>query len=52
MQLEGSINIAYGILHHIFQILDAEDVPVKQIIPSGPALDIGGIGAFFWGHFF
>ena len=33
MELEGSINIVYGILHHIFQILDTEDVPIKQIIP-------------------
>ena len=33
MELENSINIEYGILHHIFQILDTEDVPVKQIIP-------------------
>ena len=32
MELEGSINIIYGILHHIFQILETEDVPVKQII--------------------
>ena len=28
-----SINITYGILDYIFQILDTEDVPVKQIIP-------------------
>ena len=33
MELEGSINIVYGILHNIFQILDTEDVPVKQMIP-------------------
>ena len=33
MKLEGSMNIVYGILPHIFQILDTENVPVKQIIP-------------------
>ena len=33
MELEGFINIVYSILRHIFQILDTEDVPVKQIIP-------------------
>ena len=49
MELEGSINIVYGILHHIFQILDTEDVPLKQIIPCLAILlqksknDIGNI---------
>ena len=33
MEFEDSINITYGILDYIFQILDTEDVPVKQIIP-------------------
>ena len=33
MKLEGSMNIVYGILPHVFQILDTENVPVKQIIP-------------------
>ena len=32
--LEDSINITYGILDNIFQILDTENVPVTQIIPS------------------
>ena len=27
------MDIVYGNLHHILQILDTEDVPVKQIIP-------------------
>ena len=27
------MNIVYGILPHVFQILDTENVPVKQIIP-------------------
>ena len=31
--LEDSINITYGILDNIFQILDTENVPVTQIIP-------------------
>ena len=33
MELEDSIIVMYGILHHIFQIFDTKDVPVKQIIP-------------------
>ena len=33
VELEGSINSVYDILHHIFQILDTEDVLVKQIVP-------------------
>ena len=33
MELQNSINITYGILDNIFQILDTENVPVKQIIP-------------------
>ena len=32
VELQNSINITYGILDNIFQILDAENVPVKQII--------------------
>ena len=27
------INITYGILDYIFQILDTEDVPVNQVMP-------------------
>ena len=33
MELEDSIYITYGILDNILQILDTENVPVKQIIP-------------------
>ena len=33
VELQNSINITYGILGNIFQILDTENVPVKQIIP-------------------
>ena len=33
VDLEDSINIAYNILDKIFQILDTENVPVKQITP-------------------
>ena len=33
VELEDSINIAYGILENIFQILNTENGPVKQIIP-------------------
>ena len=33
VEFQNSINITYGILGNIFQILDAENVPVKQIIP-------------------
>ena len=33
MELQNSINITYGILDNIFQILDAENVTVKQIMP-------------------
>ena len=29
MDFEDSINITYGILDYIFQILDTENVPVK-----------------------
>ena len=31
--LKDSINITYGILNYIFQILDSENVLVMQIIP-------------------
>ena len=31
--VEDSINITYGILDYSFQILDTEDVSVKQIMP-------------------
>ena len=33
MEFENFINITYGILDYIFQILDTEDVPVKQVMP-------------------
>ena len=33
VELQNSVSITYGILDNIFQILDAENVPVKQIIP-------------------
>ena len=33
VELQNSINITYGILDNIFQILDSGNVPVKQIIP-------------------
>ena len=33
MGFEDSINITYGIFNYIFQMLDTEDVPVKQIMP-------------------
>ena len=35
VELQNSINISviYGILDNIFQILDVENVPVKQVIP-------------------
>ena len=33
VELQNSINITYGILGNILQILDAENVPVEQIIP-------------------
>ena len=33
MEFEDSINITYGILDSIFQILDTEDVPLQQIMP-------------------
>ena len=33
MQLEGSINITYGIFDTIFKMLDTEKVSVLQIIP-------------------
>ena len=33
VEWQNSINITYGILGNIFQILDAETVPVKQIVP-------------------
>ena len=33
VELEDSINITYGILDNIFQILDTENVTVTQIIP-------------------
>ena len=32
--LEDSINITYGILDSIFQILDTDNVPVTQITPT------------------
>ena len=32
-ELEDYINITYGILDNILQILDTENVPVMQIIP-------------------
>ena len=32
-ELEDSINITYGILDNIFQILDTENVPVMQTVP-------------------
>ena len=32
MEFEDSTNITYGILDYIFQVLDTEDVPVKQIV--------------------
>ena len=37
VELEDSINITYGILDNIFQILDTDNVPVTQIIPC-PAI--------------
>ena len=33
VELEDSINITYGILDNIFQILDTQNVSVTQIIP-------------------
>ena len=33
MEFEDSINITYGILDSIFQILDTEDVPLQRIMP-------------------
>ena len=33
MEFEDSITITYGNLEYIFEILDTEDVPVKQIMP-------------------
>ena len=33
VELEDSINITYGILDNIFEILGTENVPVKKIIP-------------------
>ena len=30
MEFEDSINITYGVLDYIFQILDSENVQVKQ----------------------
>ena len=33
MEFEDSINITYDILDYIFQRLETEDVPVKQIMP-------------------
>ena len=32
MEFEDSTNITYGILDYIFQVLDTEDAPVKQIL--------------------
>ena len=43
MELEGSINSVYGILHHIFQILDIEDGPVWQILLQKSENDIANI---------
>ena len=34
MEFEDSTNFIYGILDYIFQIMDTEDVPEKQIMPS------------------
>ena len=34
------INITYGILDHIFKVLDEEDISSKQIIPSLATLSI------------
>ena len=33
VELQNPINITYGILDNIFQILETENVQVKQIIP-------------------
>ena len=33
VELQNFINVTYGILDNIFQILDTENVPMKQIIP-------------------
>ena len=33
VDLQNSINITYGVLDNIFQILDTENVHMKQIIP-------------------
>ena len=38
IEFEDSINITYDILDYIFQILDTEDAPVKQIMSSLPIL--------------
>ena len=38
VELQNSLNITYGILDNIFQILDAENAPVKQIIPCSAIL--------------
>ena len=32
MEFEDSTNITYSILDYIFQVLDTEDAPVKQIL--------------------
>ena len=32
MEFEDYTYITYGILNYIFQVLDTEDVPVKQIV--------------------
>ena len=37
MEFEVSMNITYDILYYIFQILDTEDVPVKQIMSCLPS---------------
>ena len=34
------INITYGILDHIFKVLDEEDISSKQIIPTLATLSI------------
>ena len=33
MEFEDSINVASGILNYIFEILDTNDVHIKQIMP-------------------
>ena len=38
MEFEVSMNITFDILYYIFQILDTEDVPVKQIMSCLPIL--------------